>query len=241
MGEDHEEEAEAGAQIGTRAAALHVIEEAPEGQKRKQQGEGLEKPEHLCDLVGREVRLQVEHTGQETDGLSEQHAMRYPHKAAQTPAEEINHPGDHDVQEHVEAGIPVDVRADQAKLEVAQRPVERAEVSLRHLRKGEGPEILTAIEGPEVEVVTVQCPDAEMPVDEQPEQKKQDECHACHKNMFTVLGLADMRHTPSYRSASAHPSPAPSAASGTLPVPLSPDCDFRCFASSPLRHALGKP
>ena len=55
MGEDHEEEVEAGAQVGTRAAALHVIEEAPEGQQRKQQGEGLEESEHLCDLVGREV------------------------------------------------------------------------------------------------------------------------------------------------------------------------------------------
>ena len=55
MGEDHEEEAEAGAQVGTCAAALHVIEEAPEGQQRKQQSEGLEESEHLCDLVGCEV------------------------------------------------------------------------------------------------------------------------------------------------------------------------------------------
>ena len=241
VGKDHEEKAEAGAQVGTRAAALHVIEKAPEGQQRKQQGEGLEESEHLCDLVGREVRLQVEHTGQQTDDLSDPHALRHPREAAQATAEEIDHPGDRDVQEHVEAGIPVHVRADQAKLEVAHRPVERAEVSLRHLRKGEGPEILAAIEGPEVEVVTVKCPYAEVPVDKQPEQKEQDECHSCHKNMFTVLGLADMHHTPSYRSASAHPSPVPSAASGTLPVPLSPDCDFRCFASSPLRHAHGRP
>ena len=241
VGEDHEEKAEAGAQVGTRAAALHVIEKTPEGQQGKQQGEGLEESEHLCDLVGREVRLEVEHAGQQADGLSDPHALRHPREATQATAEEIDHPGDRDVQEHVEASIPVHVRADQAKLEVAQRPVERAEVSLRHLRKGEGPEILTAIEGPEVEVVTVKCPYAEVPVDKQPEQKEQDECHSCHKNMFTVLGLADMRHTPSYRSASAHPSPVPSAASGTLPVPLSPDCDFRCFASSPLRHAHGRP
>ena len=167
--------------------------------------------------------------------------MRYPREAAQTPTAKIDHPGNRHIQKHVEAGIPVDMRADQEKLEIAHRPVERAEVSLRHLRKGEGPEVLTAIEGPEVEVVTVQCPYTEMPVYEQPEQKEQDECHSCHKNMFTVLGLADMRHTPSYRSASVHPSPVPSAASGTLPVPLSPDCDFRCFASSPLRHAHDRP
>ena len=55
MSEDHEEEAEAGAQVSTRAAALHVIEKAPEGQQGKQQSEGLEESEHLCDLVGREV------------------------------------------------------------------------------------------------------------------------------------------------------------------------------------------
>ena len=203
MGEDHEEEAEAGAQVGTRATALHVIEEAPEGQQRKEQGEGLEESEHLCDLVGGEVRLQVEHAGQETDGLSEQPAMRHPCEAAQASTEEVDHPRNRDVQEHVEAGIPVDVRADQAELEVAQRPVERAEVSLRHLRKGEGPEILAAIEGPEVEVVTIECPDIEVPVDEQPEQKKQDECCSCIQprmpaSLFHCVPLLCLFHTPSY-------------------------------------------